>query len=233
MKLLELYEGLFQYVCRLNRAARTNNHPDFTRVRTEIKGIFEEINRRAVADVALANNARRMERPLVYFVDHIVAGSRLNFASRWASSRLAVADYNELAGDESFFEDYLDPDMADPNPDAAERLVVYYACLGLGFTGMYVGQPEKIRDYMERIFPRVRQWMDTDSHSKISEQAYGYTDTRVLTQPPNDKILLWVVAFIFLSVSVLVISYGLYFHALEVVKGSVTQILQHEQERTP
>jgi len=232
MKLLELYEPLFQYVCRLNRASRTSTHPDFNRVRSEIKSIFEEITRSAAPEIALANQVRQLERPMVYFVDNLICSSRLNFASRWASSRLAVADYNELAGDESFF-DYLDRDMANPNPDAAERLAVYYVCLGLGFTGMYVAQPEKIRDYMEKIFPRIRQWMDSDSRTKISEQAYGCTDTRVLTEPPSDKIVLVVVLFIFFSLSVLVISYGLYFKASSELKQSVGHIVEQAQSGKP
>jgi len=232
MKLLELYEPLFQYVCRLNRAARTSTHPDYNRVRSEIKTIFEEITRNAAPEIALANQVRQLERPMVYFADNLICSSRLNFASRWAANRLAVADYNELAGDESFF-DYLDRDMADPNPDAAERLAVYYVCLGLGFTGMYIAQPEKIRDYMEKIFPRIRQWMDSDSRTKISEQAYGCTDTRVLTEPPSDKILLVVVLFIFFSLSVLVISYGLYFKASAELKQSVGQIVEQAQRGKP
>jgi type IV/VI secretion system ImpK/VasF family protein len=232
MKLLELYEALFQFVCRLNRAAKTPYHPDFTHVRSDIKTLLEEINRNAAADVALLNQVKLLERPIIFFVDNVICMSRLNFASRWASNRLAL-EYNELAGDERFFVDFLDRDIADPSSEAAERLAVYYLCLGLGFTGMYVGQPEKIRDYMERIFPRIRQWMDSDPRTKISEQAYGCTDTRILTQPPSDKIVLVAVAFVFLSLTVLVITYGLYFKASADLKTSVGQIMQQAQAGKP
>jgi type VI protein secretion system component VasF len=161
-------------------------------------------------------------------VDNLICTSRLNFASRWASNRLA-AEYNELAGDERFFVDFLDRDMADPSPEAAERLAIYYNCLGLGFTGMYVGQSEKIRDYVGRIFPRIKQWIDVDPRTKISEQAYGCTDTRILTEPPSDKIVFVAVAFVFLSLSVLVLTYGLYFRASGELKNSVGHILQQGQ----
>jgi len=43
MKLLELYEDLFQYVCRLNRVAKTEAHPEYARVRSEVKTLLEEI----------------------------------------------------------------------------------------------------------------------------------------------------------------------------------------------
>jgi type VI protein secretion system component VasF len=178
--------------------------------------------------VALLNQVRQIERPLIFFVDNLICTSRLSFASQWAMNRLA-SDYNELAGDERFFVDFMDRDMTDPSAEAAERLAIYYVCLGLGFTGMYVAQPEKIRDYMEKIFPRIRQWLDSDPRTKISEQAYGYTDTRILTEPPSDKIWLVVVAFIFLSLCVLIVSYGLYYKASAELKSSVGQIIQQAQ----
>lgn len=232
MKLFELYEALFQYICRLNRAAKAPTQPEFNRVRSEIKTVLEEINRSAATDVALLNQVKQIERPLIFFVDNLICTSRLKFASQWASNRLA-ADYNELAGDERFFVDFLDRDMADPSPEAAERLAVYYVCLGLGFSGMYLGQPEKIRDYMDKIFPRIRQWMDSDPRTKISEQAYACTDTRILTEPPSDKILLVVIAFIFFSLSVLIVSYGLYYKASADLKNSVGQIVHQAQSGTP
>jgi type IV/VI secretion system ImpK/VasF family protein len=229
MKLLELYESLFQYVCRLNRAAKTQSHPEFVRVRSEVKTLLEEINRSAATDVGLLSQVKRLEQPMIFFVDNLIATSRLNFASQWAMNRLAN-ERNELAGDERFFVDFLDRDLVDTNPDAAERLAVYYVCLGLGFTGMYQGQLEKIRQYMEQIFPRIRQWMDSDSRTKISEQAYQFTDTRVLTEPPNDKIILVAVAFAFLVLCVLTVCYGLYYKASADLKDSVNQIVQQARQ---
>jgi hypothetical protein len=91
---------------------------------------------------------------------------------------------------------------------------------------MYQGSPEKIRRYMEDIFQRIRQWMDADSRSKISEQAYLCTDTRVLTEPPNDKIVLLTVAFIFMVLCALAIYYGLYLKASGDLKECINLILR-------
>jgi type VI secretion system protein ImpK len=223
MKLLESYEGLFQYICRLNRAAKGQTHPDYSRVRSEIKGLFEDINRGAGSDPALSSQTKQLEQPMIFFVDNMIATSRLNFAPQWASKRLA-AERNELAGDERFFVDFLEKDLANTSPEAAERLAVYYTCMGLGFTGMYQGQPDQIRRYMDQIFPRVRQWMDSEK-SKITEQAYLCTDTRELTEPPNDKIALLVVGFVFLILCVVAICYGLYYKASSDLTDSVNQII--------
>ena len=208
MKLLELYEGLFQYVCRLNRAAKAQAHPEYARVRSEVKGLFEEINRNATSDVALLNQVKKLELPLIFFVDNSISTGRLKFASQWAANRLAT-ERNELAGDERFFVDFLDRDLVNTSSEAAERLAVYYSCLGLGFTGMYQGQPDQIRRYIEQIYPRIRQWMDNDPRSKISADAYQHTNTQVLTEPPSNKIIFVVVLFLFLSLCVLVIYCGL------------------------
>jgi type IV/VI secretion system ImpK/VasF family protein len=226
MKLIELYEDLFQYVCRLNRAAKTPAHPEYARVRSEVKDLLQQAVRNAASDVRLLNQAKSLELPMMFFVDYLVCSSRLKFAMQWAENRLAK-ERNELSGDEKFF-DLLEADLKDTSEEAAERLAVYYVCLGLGFMGMYQTQPEQIRRYMEQIFPRVRQWIDTDPSTKISEEAYKYTDTRVLTEPPGKRIILVAIAFVFVSVSVLAIYYALYANAVHVLSSSVDSIAKQE-----
>ena len=224
MSLLEIYEELFQYVCRLNRASKTDAHPDFARVRAEVKTLLDEVTRKVSSDVRLANQAKRLELPVTFFVDNLVCTSRLKFAPQWADNRLAK-EKNELAGDERFF-DFLEEDLVDTIEDAAERLSIYYVCLGLGFMGMYQGQPEQLRIYMEKIFPRIRQWMDVDSRAKITEEAYRSTDTRMLTEPPSRKIIFVAIVFLFLSLVVLSVIYGLYVAASHDLSVSIGKILK-------
>ena len=223
MKLLDLYEELFQYVCLLNRMsnARPEAQLEYARVRADVKGLIGEISRDAASDVRLANQVGRLEMPVIFFVDNIIATSRLKFAAQWASNRLAT-ERNELAGDERFF-DFVQQDVADVSEEAVERLAVYYTCFGLGFTGMYVNQPEQIRTMMEQIFPRIRQWMDPN-RVRLSEEAYKFTDTRALTEPPNNKIILVSILFLFLSLSVLVLYYALYYKASSDLTGAVQYI---------
>jgi type IV/VI secretion system ImpK/VasF family protein len=228
MKLLELYENLFQYICRLNRASKAPTHPEYARVRSEIKELFSEAERSAASDVRLHNQVRALELPMIFFVDNLICTSRLKFAAQWAENRMAK-DRNELAGDERFF-DFLDQDLKDTSEEAVERLAVYYVCLGLGFMGMYQGQSDQIRRYMEQIFPRVRHWIDIDPRTKVSEEAYKYTDTRVLTEPPSNKIILVAVIFAFLSLSVLVVYYALYAKAVGRLSDSVGVIVNSAAE---
>jgi type IV/VI secretion system ImpK/VasF family protein len=224
MNLLEAYEELFQYICRLNRAAKAETHPDYARVRSEVRTILDEIVRNAAKDVYLLNQVKRLELPMIFFVDNLICTSRLKFAAQWAGSRLAK-EKNELAGDERFF-DFLDQDLTDTSEEAAERLSIYYVCLGLGFMGMYQTQPEQIRIYMDKIFPRIRQWMDVDPRAKITEEAYKSTDTRMLTEPPSRKIVFVALLFVFLALVVLSVIYGLYVAAARDLTGSISQIIK-------
>lgn len=220
MKLLETYEDLFQYICRLNRAAKTQMHPDFARVRSEVKDLLDQAARNASSDVRLLEQVRRLELPMVFFIDYFMCTSGLKFAGQWAENRLA-RERNELAGDERFF-DLLEEDLKNTSEEAAERLAVYYVCLGLGFMGMYQTQPEQIRRYMEQIFPRIRQWIDSDPRTKISEEAYKFTDTRVLTEPPSQKILLVTVGFLFLALTVMTVYYALYANGVDELRRYLT-----------
>jgi type IV/VI secretion system ImpK/VasF family protein len=223
MKLIDLYEDLFQYICRLNRVGKADAQLEYARVRSEIETLLSDVTRNASADVRLLNQAKKLELPMVFFVDNLVVTSRLKFASQWAEDRLAVRRHNELAGDERFF-DFLEQDLTDTSEEAAERLGVFYLCLGLGFMGMYQGRPEQIRKYVEQIFPRIRQWIDSDPKTKISDEAYRCTDTRVLTEPPNNKIIIVALVFVFLALTALAIYYGLYASASRQLSASIDQI---------
>jgi type IV/VI secretion system ImpK/VasF family protein len=185
--------------------------------------VLDDINRRAVSDVQLMNQIKKMELPIIFFVDNVICTSRLKFAQQWSENRLAK-ERNELAGDERFF-DFLEQDLTDPSEEAAERLAVYYTCFGLGFMGMYVSQPEKIRQYQEQIYPRLGRWMDRDPSKKITEEAYQNTDTRVLTEPPSRKIIMVAILFLFLSLSVLAVYYGLYAKASNDLTTSINGIM--------
>jgi type VI secretion system protein ImpK len=223
MTLLDIYEDLFQYLCRLNRAAKSQTQPNYDRVRGDLLECLEKATQKAGSDVRLSNQVRALELPMIFFVDNLICTSQLKFKERWVDERLAKVLKNELAGDERFFEDFLEMDLRDPSDDARERLAVYYTCLGLGFTGMYIGQPEKINAYMNQIYPRISPFMNRNPASKLTEEAYKYTNTTVLTEPPSKWLAIVTVVFIFLALSALTIYYGLYYKASVEVSRYIDQ----------
>jgi len=185
--LVELVEPLFLYVCRLNRIARSQGHPSYEQTRNEVGELISSIKDESAREVALARQFEQVEMPLVFFVDSLISESALGFRDRWHQTRLA-AERGELAGDEKFF-DMLDACLSDASEEATERLAIYYTCLGLGFMGMYAGDPLQIDTRMQRVVHRIRRrWMVRDFDKKLTAEAYEHTDKSDLPKPSRDSV---------------------------------------------
>jgi len=202
MTLLELCEPFFQYVCRLRRSARMGCTMEMDMVRNDIKRIFTEIKANASTRAELITQYEKVELPLIFFIDFMIKESNLGFAADWYE---LGREKNELAGDEKFF-DLLDAELVDTSDAATQRLAIYYTCLGLGFTGVYTGQPESIKRLMSKISARISGMMDADEKAYICPEAYENVDTRDFVEPPSAKlvgigitlialIVIWAVAY--------------------------------------
>lgn len=188
MKALLLYDPLLQYLCQLNRLARCGAPLSYGDVRSKVLSLLASIDKRAEEDPYLMEHVRRLKTPVTYFVDDMLSqNTRLVFAKRWHSERLGFAK-DGLAGDEAFFINYLDQDLKQPpSKTLAERLLVYYVCIGLGFQGYFFNEPTRLKDYMRQISPSIRPWLAEDSVDRLVPQAYQHTDTRDFVRPPELK----------------------------------------------
>jgi len=229
--LLDLYEPLFQYICMLSRIAGKpgGEKIEFNALRGTIRGHLESITRNAQANPLLAQQVKKLEMAIIFFVDSMIAESKLASAAQWHQNRLAY-EKDELAGDEKFF-DFLDENLNDPSQEATERLVILYVCLGLGFTGWYASQPEYLRKKMETIAKRISGVMEPDPAARICPEAYQYLDTRNLIERPTIKI--GAIALIFLALSLIVLAVNLYLFKTGSVglAQSLQEILRHDLGR--
>jgi hypothetical protein len=195
MTLLQLTEPLFQYMCRLNRMARRSTGAkatgdtsflalprepatkvasaaavkvatlDYAVVRSEIKALFEDMMSKAATDLRLSQQARKIELPLIFFVDSMIAESKLAFAAEWNQNRLAY-DRQELAGDEKFF-DLLDETLKENNEDAAERLAVFYICWPRLHRDLLQAAGVPAQDDADSL-PRIRHLVENDQNARIA-----------------------------------------------------------------
>jgi type VI protein secretion system component VasF len=258
MTLLELSEPIFQYVCRLNRAARKGGpvkgdtsfltkgasgstsfvtrsagaaQPravslDYGVVRAEVKALFEDYQQKSSSDLRLSTQAKKMELPLLFFIDSMIAESSLPFAAQWNQNRLSF-DRNELAGDEKFF-DLLEETARESGDDASERLAMFYVFLGLGFTGIYFRQPEYLRKTMLTIAPRIRQLVEADQMAKICPESYEGIDTRDLVQPPSSKMAVVGIVFLCFILAVIASYFWMYREASKNLSASLEHILAQD-----
>ncbi len=228
MNLLELCEPLFQYVCILNRAGRKGGNLEYNTVRSKMKVIFEDLRAKATTDPRINPQYKKMEQPLIFFVDSMVADSKVPFAKKWDQERLAYS-FNELAGDEKFF-DLFDETLREQGDDATERLAVYYTCIGLGFTGWYSGQPEYLRKKMLEVAPRIRHLIESDTTVRVCPEAYGNVDTRDLVEPPSGKMVVILIIFLVFMLTTLACNFVLFQQASTQLTSSLSEIIAHDKE---
>ena len=228
MNLLEYTEPLFQYVCILNRAGRKGGNLDYNTVRSKIKVMFEDLRTRATTDPRLNPLYKKVEQPLIFFVDSMICDSKLPFAAKWNQERLAYS-FNELAGDEKFF-DLFDETLKEQGDDATERLSVYYTCIGLGFTGWYSGQPEYLRKKMLEVAPRIRHMLESDTTVRVCPEAYQNVDSRDLVEPPSSKMIVILIIFLVFMLTTVACNIVLFQQASKQLTDSLTEIIAHDKE---
>ena len=231
LTLPELCEQLFQYLCMVNRVARTPSGPalDFAALRETVQLAFDRMKERSKDDMRLSTQLKRMELPLIFFVDSMIAESALPLAPQWHKNRLAY-ERDELAGDEKFF-DLLDETLAEPGAEADERLMVYYTCLGLGFTGWYAGQPEYLRQKMNALAKRLSGAIDRQQTARLTPEAYEHLDTRNLVEPPGVRLATLGIVFAGLLAIVTGVNFYLFHEASATLAESLRLILPHDLTR--
>lgn len=220
MTLSELIEPILQYVCRLNRSARNGGQLDADQVRLELKGLLAQAKTQT-GGAGLAEQFGKIELPLVFFLDFTIKEGQYNISRKW--KELAF-DYNELGGDEKFF-DLLEEALKEPGKDVEQRLAVFYELLGLGFTGWYAGQPEFLRKKQKEIQARIRSVAPEDDSRKICPDAYEHVNTENLIEPPGARLLALGVVLIVCMVGLFIANVYLYHQSVADLSRSLDAIL--------
>jgi len=115
---------------------------------------LEDAREKAARNPDIAGEYEKLEQSIVFFIDYMVKEGVFPFKDDW---QLLARKYNELSGDEKFF-DLLSEAQKDPESRCA--LPVYYLMLGLGFDGMYRGDPDYIAADMRRIAGELEEFLD-------------------------------------------------------------------------
>ncbi|MBO4520680.1 MAG: DotU family type IV/VI secretion system protein [Alphaproteobacteria bacterium] len=147
----KLCRPILACVCDYWQYTRAGNAPDKDLFLRQINLLMAEAKENASKSPVLEREFARMERPLVFFVDYMVKEGGFPFAGEW---REMARKYNELSGDEKFFD--LLADALD-DPDSSDSLELFYTMLGLGFDGIHRNDPAYVERRMKVCASRFSQ----------------------------------------------------------------------------
>jgi len=222
MNLVILCDPLFKYVCFLNRSARKGAPVDASRAEAEVEAILSEIRGRANANPGLAEQYERVELPLMFFVDNVIANGPPPLCDNW--QRLAYKR-DRATGDTDFC-DELEAMLGEPEtPSSNERLAVFYTCVGLGFVGDRLADPALRQKRMSQMTRRLRSFLELEDRARVTPQAYAHTQKDNLVPPPVAPVWKLGVALLGLVVMLVVLNGYLYRN----LSGKLLQTLQKIQ----
>lgn len=212
--LIDHLEPLFLFVCQQHRIARESGGAAISieEVRGEVEKMIESVKNAARYDPVLRQHYDKLQAPIYWYVDSTF-GSPDNgfpFRQKWNDKRLG--DYGKdgnLSGDDAFFDELERELKESPNDETTnERLVFYYLAIGLGFTGRFFKKTHEhrtaLKEFMDRIYPRVTRYLDTDSSGRITPESYRFTDKRDFIAPSRDKPMIFFSAFLLLLATLLI-----------------------------
>ena len=209
--LLELVEPVFQFICGLHRVDREGKELVYSQVRSECESLLDQVERNARKGAVLQRQFEKLKDPMLWYIDYWFgsSGDFKTIRSQWNRDRMGEYQDDgdaDLSGDDSFFDEVdktLSGEVSDEETN--ERLAFFYTAIGLGFTGSYFKAiPEhqnKLRDYMDRLYPRVQKYVDTSANHRVTPESYKYTDKRDFIAPLQDRPLILMLAGMFLIAS--------------------------------
>jgi type VI protein secretion system component VasF len=162
-ELEKLCDPLLLTICNYWQLACMGNAVELEPFRKNIVLLLEEAKRTASLDETLAKEFAVIEKPLVFFIDYTVREGRFSFRNDW---QILARSYNELSGDEKFF-DLLEDTLN--YPDSQNSADLFFVMLGLGFDGIHRRNQAYIQRCMEACAQKVKADFDVFSESIVPE----------------------------------------------------------------
>jgi len=132
-RLEELCRPFLTLVCSNVVFSRAGANVNAEALRAKARATLDAIREACAGDAVLRREFERIEKPLVFFADYCLKEGASPLAREWSE---LGRSYSELSGDEKFY-DMLTATLEDP--EASERLRMFYLMMGLGFDGVHRG----------------------------------------------------------------------------------------------
>ncbi|MDR3302723.1 MAG: DotU family type IV/VI secretion system protein [Spirochaetaceae bacterium] len=198
-RLEKLCEPVLSLVCNYWQLAGLGTEIDKARFRRELEDALLHAKEASKAESALEHEYSRIERPLVFFVDYVVKEGKFPFKHEW---RELARKYNELSGDQKFFE-LLGSDL--DAPEESGTIILYDIMLGLGFSGDKKSDPGYVENCMKRCAAKIGETFDVSSEPLIPADGQARSSEKEKPRTPRPLlvaiVLSAVVAFICFAIN--------------------------------
>jgi type VI protein secretion system component VasF len=148
-------------ICNYWQYIHIGKHPAKEKFQGDIEFLLADARAKAAKIPALSREYQKIEHSLVFFIDYMVKEGNFPFGQDW---QVLARRYNELSGDEKFF-DLMEEALREDSADAAS---LYYLMLGLGFEGIYRDNPEYLEEALKRCGEKFPQALDIQSEPLVS-----------------------------------------------------------------
>jgi type VI protein secretion system component VasF len=150
----DLCRPVLSTLCNYWQLNQAGTPPSLEKFREDIEVALEDAKFKAAEDAGLSRDYERIERPLVFFIDFMVKEGNFPFNRAW---RELGRKYNELSGDEKFF-NLLSDALTDAK--AHNTIPLFYTMLSLGFEGAYSNDHGYIEKTMQECAARFPGELD-------------------------------------------------------------------------
>jgi type VI protein secretion system component VasF len=148
-------------ICNYWQYIHMGSHPAKEKFQGDIEFLLADARAKAAKIPSLSREYQKIEHSLVFFIDYMVKEGNFPFSGDW---QVLARRYNELSGDEKFF-DLMEEALKEDSPDAAS---LYYLMLGLGFEGIYRGNPEYLEEALKRCGEKFPEILDIQNEPLVS-----------------------------------------------------------------
>ena len=136
--ILEIVTPVLSRICDYYISEQNGYELRYEEFSAEISRLLNDARRLSEKNEALKADFRKIEFPLIFFIDYTVKESGFSFSRDYVPM---AHSYNELSGDDKFFDLFDEAIRVEKNPDI---LTLYYIMLGLGFDGAYRREPAEV-----------------------------------------------------------------------------------------
>lgn len=222
MTLYDLFHPLVEYMVACRHGAATGKSPDREVMYSHIMREFAVIRKTGAASAALRDGLDDACTYTAFYIDYMVHEGGFPFAREWQD--LGRSQYNELAGDEKFF-DYMERWLGENTPLAKDHLRLMHAMVGSGFSGVLERRSVRLEALLRRAAEHLALQPEAEAAAALFKPAEAAAAPLRQSCPQALGLVLVLLALLVLGVAA-----GFYVHTYTQATEPLRQVLTGTRE---